>query len=193
MFKSMMITVVVVLAFVGTTFAQTPSWSTNQGGQLLVNFKLQPLDFGSGWNSLLKASVFSVPMKGFNQLFCYAGANKGILTLDGGIAMNWAGKDPFFVGFMTDVPFGRCIWSTEVDNMFNTHSEQYFWSGVDINYTIHTDKGDKAFWFGPQVEACRIGKTSAQFGARIGYDKFQLGWYLGDRGYDVRLNVNVNI
>lgn len=73
--------------------------------------------------------------------------------------------------------------------MTNSHYfEQYLWTGVDVNYTIF---GDHAFWFGPQAEACRVGKTSAQVGVRIGLDKFQVGGYFGDRGYNFRVNITL--
>ncbi|PIS40716.1 MAG: hypothetical protein COT26_01835 [Candidatus Kerfeldbacteria bacterium CG08_land_8_20_14_0_20_43_14] len=190
MFKSMLIAVAVVLAFACTAFSQAPSWSTYSGGQLLVKYAPKSFDLGSGWQSFFQVVDFSMPTKEFNQFWGYAGAKKGVFTLDGGLAYNWHGTDPVFVGIMTDIPFGNCLWSTEIDGMTNGHYfEHYLWTGVDFNYTVF---GDHAFWFGPQVEACRVGKTSAQVGARVGLDKFQVGGYFGDRGYNVRVNITLN-
>ena len=168
--------------------ADQPSWGTNNGSQVLVTFKADGFDLGNGWTSLGKVCTFTMPGVNFTQAFGYVGASHGIWTLDGGMAMNWNGGDYAFLGVMADVPFGRCLWSTEVDNMFNTYQEQYFWSGIDVNYTVF---GGRTLFFGPQVEAIRIGNTCAQVGAHLGLEKIQFGIYCGDRGYNARVNITV--
>jgi len=186
--KSIIIAILVTLVTVTSAFAQTPDWSTYNGGQILITLKAESLDLGHQWSSLAKVCTFVMPGDGFTQAFCYVGASKGIWTFDGGMAVNWNGGDHPFLGIMADVPFGRCLWSTEVDNMLNTHQEQYLWSGIDINSAIF---GGHTLFFGPQVEAIRIGKTCAQIGAHLGLDKIQFSIYSGDRGYNARVCVTV--
>lgn len=187
--KSFIVTLVAVLAFAGVATAQTSDWSTYNGGQVLVKMVPGSADLGKGWSSFVKGVFFTMPTQNFTQYWGYAGARKGVTTLYGGLAFNWNGYDPFFAGINLDVPFGRCLWSTELDGITNTDFfDQYLWMGLDVNYTVF---GEHALWFGPQVEAIRSGKTCAQVGARLGYDKFEFGFYAGDRGYNARVTITV--
>lgn len=188
--RTTIIVLVTLLAIATSAFAQQPNWSTYNGGQLIITLKqAEPIKLGHGWQSIMKGAIFSMPAQKFTQLWGYFGAKKGAISLYGGPAFNWQGGDHFFIGTTVDIPFGRYLWETEIDNVINAHQEQYLWSGIDVNFTV----GDHAFWFGPQVEATRTGQTCAQVGARVGFDRFQLGGYHGDRGWNARLSVTVPI
>lgn len=188
--KSIIITLVALLTITASAFAQTPNWSTYNGGQLIITLKqAEPIQLGNGWQSIAKGAIFSMPTFSFTQLWGYFGAQKGAISVYGGPAFNWQGGDHVFAGVTVDVPFSNCLWETEVDNIFNTHQEQYLWSGLDYNFKA----GSHAAWLGLQVEATRTDKTCAQIGARIGLDRFQIGGYFGNRGWNPRFSFTVPI
>lgn len=191
MFLMIIVAMILVLFSIEAKAQPTPNWSTFNGGQLIVTIKqAEPMQLGNGWQSIAKGAIFSMPTSSFTQLWGYFGAQKGVLSLYTGPAFNWQGGDHIFAGVTVDIPFGRCLWETEVDNIFNTHQEQYLWSGLDFNFKAF---GNHDAWLGLQVEATRTDKTCAQVGARIGIDRFQLGGYFGDRGWNPRFSFTIPI